>query len=164
MTNSKYPIFISSLRLLFLVFSLCVFSCGDPDTDLPLEENNSELSLKKVVLALKANKQPASMLVEKQDLEAYLSAELQRPVEVMIPSDSSVVVESFRNGTLDLGYLSSTDAARNLSQETADILLVHLKNGQPHYQVCLAVRRLFLFLLWESQKEYPSMHVATGNH
>ena len=134
MTNSKYPIFISSLRLLFLVFSLCVFSCGDPDTDLPVEENNSELSLKKVVIALKANKQPASMLVEKQDLEAYLSAELQRPVEVMIPSDSSVVVESFRNGTLDLGYLSSTDAARNLSQETADILLVHLKNGQPHYQ------------------------------
>ena len=134
MTNSKYPIFISSLRILFLLYTLCVFSCGGPNSDFPSEENNNELSLKKVVIALKANKQPASMLVEKQDLEAYLSSELQRPVEVMIPSDSSVVVESFRNGTLDLGYLSSTDAARNLRQETADILLVHLKNGQPHYQ------------------------------
>ena len=30
--------------------------------------------------------------------------------------------------------MSSTDAARNLSQETADILLVHLKNGKPHYK------------------------------
>ena len=51
----------------------------------------------------------------------------------MIPTDSATVVESFRNGTLDLGYLSSTDAARNLDQKTANILLVHLKNGKPHY-------------------------------
>ena len=53
---------------------------------------------------------------------------------VLIPTDSSVVVESFRNGTLDLGYLSSTDAARNLDQETASVLLVHLKNGLANYQ------------------------------
>ena len=109
-------------------------SCGDSNHSIEIEEYDNELSLKKVIIALKANKQPASMLVEKQDLENYLSTKLDRPVEVIIPSDSSVVVESFRNGTLDLGYLSSTDAARNLSQETADILLVHLKNGKPHYK------------------------------
>lgn len=109
-------------------------SCGDSNHSIEIEEYDNELSLKKVIIALKANKQPASMLVEKQDLESYLSTKLDRPVEVIIPSDSSVVVESFRNGTLDLGYLSSTDAARNLSQETADILLVHLKNGKPHYK------------------------------
>jgi len=74
------------------------------------------------------------MLSEKEALEKHLSAKLNRTVEVLIPSDSSVVVESFRNGTLDLGYLSSTDAARNLDQETASILLIHLKNGKPHYQ------------------------------
>ena len=50
-------------------------------------------------------------------------------MEVLIPTDSSVVVESFRNGTLDLGYLSSTDAARNLNQNTASILLIHLKTA-----------------------------------
>ena len=109
-------------------------SCGDSNHSIEIEEYDNELSLKKVIIALKANKQPASMLVEKQDLESYLSTKLDRPVEVIIPSDSSVVVESFRNGTLDMGYLSSTDAARNLSQETADILLVHLKNGKPHYK------------------------------
>ena len=69
MTNSKYPSFISSLRILILFYNFCALSCGNPDSDLPLEENNYELSLKKVVIALKANKQPASMLVEKQDLE-----------------------------------------------------------------------------------------------
>ena len=74
------------------------------------------------------------MLAEKYDLEKFLSEKLERPVEVIIPTDSATVVESFRNGTLDLGYLSSTDAARNLDQNTASILLVHLKNGKPHYQ------------------------------
>jgi ABC-type phosphate/phosphonate transport system substrate-binding protein len=82
---------------------------------------------KKLVIALKANKNPEKMLTEKESLETYLSDKLQRPVEVLIPTDSSVVVESFRNGTLDLGYLSSTDAARNLDQDTASILLIHLK-------------------------------------
>ena len=74
------------------------------------------------------------MLAEKEALEQFLSTKLSRKVEVLIPTDSSVVIESFRNGTLDLGYLSSTDAARNLDQETASVLLIHLKNGQPNYQ------------------------------
>ena len=121
-------------RLVFCLLTIAMVSCGDSNHSIEIEEYDNELSLKKVIIALKANKQPASMLVEKQDLESYLSTKLDRPVEVIIPSDSSVVVESFRNGTLDLGYLSSTDAARNLSQETADVLLVHLKNGKPHYK------------------------------
>ena len=85
------------------------------------------------MIALKANKNPESMLTEKQTLELYLSTKLNRKVKVIIPTDSSIVVESFRNGTLDLGYLSSTDAARNLDQNTASVLLIHLKNGKPHY-------------------------------
>jgi phosphonate transport system substrate-binding protein len=126
-----------------LLASVFLFSCspseqGEVGT---LEEKAQELSLKKVVVALKANKNPEKMLTEKASLEAYLSTKLKRPVEVLIPTDSSVVVESFRNGTLDLGYLSSTDAARNLDQETASILLIHLKNGKPSYQsVWLSLR------------------------
>ncbi|MDA7757048.1 phosphate/phosphite/phosphonate ABC transporter substrate-binding protein [Opitutales bacterium] len=100
---------------------------------MPEETKPGELSLKKLIIALKANKNPEEMLAEKHDLEKFLSAKLKRAVEVIIPTDSATVVESFRNGTLDLGYLSSTDAARNLDQKTASILLVHLKNGKPHY-------------------------------
>ena len=44
-------------------------SCGDSNHSIEIEEYDNELSLKKVIIALKANKQPASMLVEKQDLE-----------------------------------------------------------------------------------------------
>ena len=124
----------TSTHVLFFLSSLCIWSCSAPEEVITREENRSELSLKKLVIALKANKQPASMLIEKQDLQVYLSQKLNRPVEILIPTDSSIVVESFRNGTLDIGYLSSTDAARNVGQETASVLLVHLKNGKSHYQ------------------------------
>ena len=109
-------------------------ACGSEiEPQMPEETKPGELSLKKLIIALKANKNPEEMLAEKHDLEKFLSAKLKRAVEVIIPTDSATVVESFRNGTLDLGYLSSTDAARNLDQKTASILLVHLKNGKPHY-------------------------------
>ena len=119
-----------------MLVSMLMLSCSETEkeTNQVPENQSGELSLKKVVIALKANKNPQKMLTEKESLEAYLSDKLQRPVEVLIPTDSSVVLESFRNGTLDLGYLSSTDAARNLDQDTASILLIHLKNGSPHYQ------------------------------
>ena len=116
--------------LFFIFLTLGLVSCSSPEQP----ESEKGLSLQKLVIALKANKNPEKMLSEKEALEKHLSAKLNRAVEVLIPSDSSVVVESFRNGTLDLGYLSSTDAARNLDQNTASILLIHLKNGKPHYQ------------------------------
>jgi len=107
--------FISPVKACTIAF-LClgIFSCSDDSQSSKPESASEGLSLKKVVIALKANKNPEKMLAEKEAFETYLSAQLSRPVEVLIPTDSSVVVESFRNGTLDLGYLSSTDAARNL--------------------------------------------------
>ena len=114
-------------RMLVLMTLFILGGCGESEVVAPPTSLPDQLSLQKVVIALKANKNPASMLAEKADLEEYLSGKLERKVEVIIPTDSSVVVESFRNGTLDLGYLSSTDAARNLAQDTAGILLVHLK-------------------------------------
>ena len=119
-----------------VIFCLVIFSCAEQTEDLKISAKleDPELSLQKVVIALKANKNPEKMLAEKDALEKYLTAKFKREVEVLIPTDSSVVVESFRNGTLDLGYLSSTDAARNLDQETASVLLVHLKNGLANYQ------------------------------
>ena len=114
--------------LLSGVFLFFLGACGsDIEPQMQEETKPGELSLQKLIIALKANKNPEKMLAEKHDLEKYLAGKLNRQVEVIIPTDSATVVESFRNGTLDLGYLSSTDAARNLDQKTASILLVHLK-------------------------------------
>jgi phosphonate transport system substrate-binding protein len=131
-SKTRLSTFFYAVLSCLAVFSLV--SCGtDIEPHFQEETKPGELSLQKLIIALKANKNPEEMLAEKHDLEKYLSAKLNRQVEVIIPTDSATVVESFRNGTLDLGYLSSTDAARNLNQNTASILLVHLKNGKPHY-------------------------------
>jgi phosphonate transport system substrate-binding protein len=137
-----------NISLFFILLIPGFTSCTSPDlAEQPSTEKG--LSLQKLVIALKANKNPEKMLSEKEALEKKLSTKLNRTVEVLIPSDSSVVVESFRNGTLDLGYLSSTDAARNLDQDTASILLIHLKNGKPHYQS-----------VWLSLKEKPYQSIG----
>jgi phosphonate transport system substrate-binding protein len=133
-------------RLTLLLYGIYFLSsCGSENEPImPEEILSGELSLKKLIIALKANKNPEKMLAEKQDLEKFLSQKINRSVEVIIPTDSATVVESFRNGTLDLGYLSSTDAARNLDQATASILLVHLKNEKPYYNS-----------IWLSLKDKP---------
>ena len=140
---------------LHALFPFALFSCSNLNQEPTSGEENTiqGLSLQKVVIALKANKNPEEMLAEKEAVEQYLSKKLNRTVEVLIPTDSSVVVESFRNGTLDLGYLSSTDAARNLDQETASILLIHLKNGLPNYQ------SIWLTL---KEKDYKSIDELKG--
>ena len=134
--KSKNKIIMLTLRrfkipLLPLIFTLCG-SCFN-DSSESIGTGNNELGLSKIVIALKANKNPELMLSEKLELEEYLSAKLKRKVDVLIPTDSSIIVESFRNGTLDIGYLSSTDAVRNIEQSTASLFLVHLKNGNPFY-------------------------------
>ena len=127
--------YLSIASLAFLAIGVILGGCSsDIEPQITPETKAGELSLQKLIIALKANKDPEKMLAEKYDLEKFLSQKLERPVEVIIPTDSATVVESFRNGTLDLGYLSSTDAARSIDQDAASVLLVHLKNGKPHYQ------------------------------
>ena len=123
----------SSICLAALAFLFA--SCGgnSADDDANGTSPDGGLSLKQLVIALKANKNPEKMLAEKESLEKYLSEKLARQVKVIIPTSSAAIVESFKNGTLDIGYLSSTDAARNLDDAAASILLIHLKNGNPHY-------------------------------
>ena len=118
------------LSLGALLFSSCGGGSGGNDNN---ASGSGGLSLKQLVIALKSNKNPEHMLAEKEQLEKYLGDKLDRQVKVIIPTSSAVIVESFKNGTLDIGYLSSTDAARNLDEAAASILLIHLKNGNPNY-------------------------------
>lgn len=130
---------ISSIRnfhswSIFFFFAL-IISCSDrTEPGVPSGINDQELSLQKVIFSLKANKKPEMMLAEKFNLEKYLQNKLQRKVEVILSSDSSVVMESFRNGTVDLAFSSHTDAVRNIEQNTGSILLSSSNQGNSHYQ------------------------------
>ncbi len=110
--------------------ALALASCGGGNGGLTEPDSSP---VKKFVIALKANKNPEKMLEEKENLQKYLTEKLGREVEVVIPSASSAIVEGFKGRTIDLGYLSSTDAARNLDEEAGSILFIHLKGDKPNY-------------------------------
>lgn len=88
-----------------------------------------------LVLALKPDKNPEALLQEKQALEEFLAARLARPVKVIVPLSSAVIVEGFANGTVDLGYLSATDLARARKVGGARLLLAgEFPDGQRSYR------------------------------
>jgi phosphonate transport system substrate-binding protein len=95
---------------------------------------DADLSLKKVVIALKPDKNPEQMLQERKTLSDFLSKKMGKPVEVIVPLSSSVIIEGFANGTIDLGYLSATDMVIAQKKNVAQILLAGEIEGQNFYQ------------------------------
>lgn len=88
----------------------------------------------KFVVALKPDKNPELMLRERAALAAFLRERVGRPVEVMIPLSSAVILEGFANGSIDLGYLSATELVKAREQGSASILLAGEIDGKAHYQ------------------------------
>lgn len=97
--------------------------------------NKPELyKAQKVVIALKPDKNPERMANQKKELENYLQAQLNTPVEVIIPLSASVILEGFRNASVDVGFLSSVDMVNAVENELAEILLAVDFNGKQSYQ------------------------------
>jgi phosphonate transport system substrate-binding protein len=104
----------------------------------------SQLSLPKVVIALKPDKNPDMMQQERKTLSEFLASKLGKPVEVIVPLTSAVILEGMANGTVDLGYLSATDMINARKKKIADILLAGEIDGNNWYKS-----------YWVSLKEKP---------
>lgn len=93
-----------------------------------------DLSVDKLVFALKPDKNPELMLREKAALEGFLAGQLGRPVEVVIPLSAATILEGLANGTIDLGYLSSTDMVNARNRRLATLLLAgQFEDGRTAY-------------------------------
>jgi phosphonate transport system substrate-binding protein len=103
------------------------------DTENTAPTAGNAISLKKVVVALKPDKNPDKMLQEKQALEKVLGTRLGKPVEVIIPLSSSVIMEGMVNGTIDLGYVSATDMILARERGAAEVLVAGEIKGKPYY-------------------------------
>src|SRR3712207_3414260 len=104
----------------------------------------ADLSLPKLVIALKPDKNPEQMLEERKTLSDFLSKKLGKPVEVIVPLSAAVITEGFANGTVDLGYLSATDMVVAQKRNAAQVLLAGEIDGKNSYQS-----------YWLSLKEKP---------
>lgn len=88
----------------------------------------------KIVVALKPDKNPDQMLQERKALADFLTKQLAKPVDVIVPLSSSVIIEGFANGTIDLGYLSATDMIAAQKKNVAKILLAGEIDGNNFYK------------------------------
>jgi phosphonate transport system substrate-binding protein len=104
----------------------------------------AQLSVPKVVIALKPDKNPDMMQQERKTLSDFLSSKVGKPVEVIVPLNSAVILEGMANGTIDLGYLSATDMINARNKNIADILLAGEIEGNNWYKS-----------YWVSLKEKP---------
>lgn len=105
-------------------------------------ETPAALALDKIVVALKPDKNPELMLQEKRALEAFLSGELGRPAEVVIPLSAATILEGLANGTIDLGYLSATDMVTARNRRVARVLLAgEFSDGRTAYDSYWVVKK-----------------------
>lgn len=109
-----------------------------------LSAAHAQFSLPKVVIALKPDKNPDQMMQERKGLSEFLSSKLGKPVEVIVPLTSAVILEGMANGTVDLGYLSATDMINARDKKIGDVLLAGEIAGQNWYKS-----------YWVSLKEKP---------
>ena len=115
------------LRSLFAAALACLLGLICPSA-------GAELAVEKVVVALKPDKNPDQMQAERKSLSDFLTKQLGKPVEVIVPLSSSVIIEGFANGTVDLGYLSATDMVVAQKRNAGTILLAGEIEGRNSYQ------------------------------
>lgn len=87
--------------------SLVVVGCGGSEGDETLS------------VGLIPNQSPDEVQAEYQPLEEYLSEELDRPVELEVPTSYNAVVEAMTSGELDLAYFGGLTYIQ--ARERADI-------------------------------------------
>jgi phosphonate transport system substrate-binding protein len=117
---------VASFFKTFLLLAFVLFAVVSPAF--------SEDLAPEVVVALKPDKDPDKMFSERTALAEALGAAIGRPVKVIIPLSSAVIVEGLSNGSIDLGYLSATDMVNARKINAADVLLVGEIDGQRHYE------------------------------
>lgn len=129
-------------RLFLIALTVTAFLAATAGVLRATEAPSAPVS-EEVVVALKPDKNPDAMLAEREALARALGEILSRPVRVITPLSSAVIIEGLANGSIDLGYLSATDMVNARQADAADLLLAGLIDGRPQYQsvwLCLADR------------------------
>lgn len=108
-----------------LMVAMFVSGCGS---------GSSGDEVERFVVALRPDRNPDAMMEEKVALERFLREQTGRPVEVIIPLSGAVIQEGLANGTVDVAFVSATEAVRAADAGVGNILLATEINGRPYYE------------------------------
>ena len=137
--------------LVLLTFQSCTKSSQDVD-------NNSSLSVNSVNIALKPNKNIQAQREDENTLGEALSKRIGIPVKISTPTNKSIIEAGLANKTIDIGYVSSSDAISFADNEVAEVLLA----GQ-HKSVDTegtAYQGAYYYSVWLSLKDRPYKNIS----
>ncbi|MDE0819943.1 MAG: phosphate/phosphite/phosphonate ABC transporter substrate-binding protein [Opitutales bacterium] len=117
-----------------------------------------ELSVKEFQIALKPNKNVKGQREDEKILGEELSKRLGVPVNIITPSSKSIIEAGMANKTLDMGYVSSTDAISFVDNDVAEVLVAGQHEstdpkGKPY-------KGAYYYSVWLSLKEQNYSSIA----
>ena len=89
-------------------------------------DNNSSLSVETLNIALKPNKDVQGQRNDEKILGDALSEIIGIPVNITTPSNKTIIEAGLANKTIDIGYVSSSDAISFTDNEVGEVLLAGL--------------------------------------
>ncbi|MDG1326514.1 MAG: phosphate/phosphite/phosphonate ABC transporter substrate-binding protein [Opitutales bacterium] len=117
---------IRNILVLFLLQS-CSDSINEGDRN--SNDNISPLSVSSINIALKPNKNIQAQREDENTLGEALSKKIGIPVKISTPTNKSIIEAGLANKTIDIGYVSSSDAISFEDNEVADVLLAGLHSS-----------------------------------
>ncbi len=114
----------------FLVAML--WSCTQPNDNGSKDSSASStklFSVNSINIALKPNKNVQAQRQDEKKLGDALSKRIGIPVKITTPSNKSIIEAGLANKTIDLGYVSSSDAISFADNDVAEILVAGQHTG-----------------------------------
>jgi phosphonate transport system substrate-binding protein len=108
----------------FLLVTGLLVSCSkDSENNDILSNNNHSFSVESINIALKPNKNVQAQREDEVTLGKSISKRLGIPVNISTPASKSIIEAGLANKTIDIGYVSSSDAISFADNEVAEILV-----------------------------------------
>ena len=149
----KVLIILISLAFLFLQ------SCSNaPEGRNESNDENASLSIRTLNIALKPNKNIQAQRVDEKSLGQALEKVIGIPVNISTPNNKTIIEAGLANKTIDVGYVSSSDAISFADNEVAEVLVA----GQ-HESVDAQGNKYkgpYYFSVWLTLKDRPYKSIA----
>ena len=149
----KVLIILISLAFLFLQ------SCSNaPEGRNESNDENASLSIRTLNIALKPNKNVQAQRVDEKSLGQAFEKLIEFPVNISIPNNKTIIEAGLANKTIDVGYVSSSDAISFADNEVAEVLVA----GQ-HESVDAQGNKYkgpYYFSVWLTLKDRPYKSIA----
>ena len=143
---------------LFTVLFFFVQACSENAETIPSSDEKSPFSVKSINIALKPNKNVQAQREDEISLGSALSKRIGIPVKITTPTNKSIIEAGLANKTIDVGYVSSSDAISFADNEVAQVLVAGQHSSiNPEGK---AYKGAFYYSVWLCLKDKPYQSIS----